>query len=611
MRCVRADDDNGPCRRCLSAGVDCVFDPTTSRRSTSGQEQPAKRQKLHTLTQELDDLKAQMATISQSQAQVPFRNTGQPSSTVLEDRFMLDAVSTSPSQPQHEKGIDECPTFSPENLSVPVTAVHVMIHPSSEGEAERNSAGWTVENQSRWNRADHDKERYEDVVTQQNLDEIEARKLFDVYMRGANLVFPIFDPVLDTFDSIRERSQFTFTVILYVAARHQHAMQPNHPTLHVCKEDALKFAAASLFENPSSIDTVEAMLILAVHSNKTWFALGHTVQMATDLGLHHKMRNMVRVSPAGTSRMSSRDTRFALRCARIWLLIVQYDCAIGFGTIRQPRAPELLLKDLEHFLDNANPHPFDISSCASIDLYQYLIRLQMGKEPPSIDNIQNFISEWFSKWNVRLEDNYVHKESFQRSYLKIQELYARVIVGGMMFVHLLKLHRQESAQLPLANQELVDTGRRTLHLVQDVLVMIDGCSSYKALFSWSPTYEGLLLTFVMVLGFQILFMYPDPVATQALLQKVDHTATLLQKHHCPSFHRVVQRLVHRARNLASDVSGLSADSLSQEQGCNTLDFESILQGTDWTFDLPAMSVSFDPFEGRFPGDSTNFMGLFE
>ncbi len=608
MRCVMAEGNSVLCLRCLNAGVQCVFDKAASRTRDSGVERPAKRQKLLALSQELDNLKAQMATISQSRTRLSHEDIRQLSSAEAGTQGVLDTVATPPSPLQHHNDTEDCPTFSPENLSVPVTAVHVMMHPPTGGEAERNSVGWTVENQSRWNRADLDKVQRKDIVAQQKLDEVEARNLFDLYMQGANVILPIFDPILDTFDSIRERSHFTFTVILYVAARHQYARKLNHSTLHACKADVFRFSAESLFENPSSLDTTEAMMILAVHSDKSWFALGHTFQMATDLALDQKMRKLVDLSLPGKSHMSSREARSALRCARIWLLITQYERALAFGTIRKSRAPELPLKDLENFLDHAQPHPSDISSCASIDLYQYLIRLQMGKEPSTMDHAEQYITEWFSRWNARLGDNYVHTESFQRSFLKIQECYARIIVGGMMFVHLLKMKRLQSGGLSLANEELVNTGKRTLHLVRGLLGSIDNCSTYKALFSWSPTYEGLLLTFVLVLGFQILFMHPDPEAMQALLLQVENTVTLLETHPCSSFRKVVQRLVHRARNVTNDCSDPEPGGLNQEQVYNALDFESLLQGTDWMFDLPTMGSSYHPSNETFLNESSNFLG---
>ena len=294
MRCDGRDGIS--CRRCLNAGVDCVFDKTTSRKRTSLAEGSAKRQKLQALTDEITALKAQVASLNDSQCQLEQEHAGPLLLPQCQEPEQPDAgatISSSQTSADDKNEINICHTFSPENLSVPVTAVHVMMHPPLEGEPERNSAGWTVENQSKWNREDHIKTTCKDIVARQEMDESEARHLFDLYMHGANVFLPILDPILDTFDSIRERSSFTLTVILYVAARHQYGHDPGNPTLQLCKEEARRFAADSLFENPSSLETTEAMTVLAAHSDKTWFALGHALQMAIDLGLEYKIQSLI------------------------------------------------------------------------------------------------------------------------------------------------------------------------------------------------------------------------------------------------------------------------------------------------------------------------------
>lgn len=597
MRCDPGDGIS--CRRCLHTGVDCVFDKTTSRRRLSPAQSPAKRQKLQALTEEITALKAQVAKLNHSQRPVGPEHAEPlllPQHQRPEQPNPIVTVSSSEPSADENHEIDVCHTFSPENLSVPVTAVHVMMHPPLHGEPERNHAGWTAENQSKWHHEEHVQTTRKDIIARREIDEPEARHLFDLYMNGANVFLPILDPILDTFDAIRERSSFTLAVILYVAARHQYGQNPGNPTLQRCKEEALRFAAQSLFENPSSLETTEAMTVLAAHSDKTWFAFGHAFQMASDLALESKFQSLLSYpSVPGNLPLSTKMTRFNLRCARTWLLIVQCERALAFGSLRESRTREPDLNELERFLNHPNSHPSDISSCATIELYQHLRRLRTHVELPTMEQFEGCIKTWFEKWDDLFEENGVHRESFQRSYLRIQELYARVIQEGMMFVHMLKSQPPSRHQLFASDGDAVNRSRRILHLIRELLTSVDHSGTYKKVFSWAPTYEGLLLTFVMILGFQVLLMHPDSGEMHALLIHVKQTVSLLEQHPCLRFYEVVQSLIHRATH--------STAGFENPIHGNPMDIESILQGEDWMFDMTTEGF-FDFTSAEAISDST-------
>ncbi|KIW32240.1 uncharacterized protein PV07_03800 [Cladophialophora immunda] len=607
---MRCDGSDGiPCRRCLNARVPCVFDKTVMKRrnSPSDEATTAKRQNRQSLADEVAMLKDQIAILRRSHS-CSAQETAEALSIAGDQQSgrVNRGVTAFSSQsgPGDDGKSDFGHTFSPENLGCPVSAVHVMMHPPLDGEPERNSSGWTVENQSKWNREDQSKGSRPDIIDRQLVDESEARELFDLYMHGGNAFLPIFDPLLDTFDSIRQTSPFTLTVILYVAARHQHIQETNSPTLQLCKEEALRYAAESLFQNPCSLETLEAMTILAVHSEKTWFALGHALQMALDLGIHYTVRKIISSSVSqANSSTSTRVTRIDLRFARIWLLLVQYERAIAFGSLRKSRTEELIIADLESFLDLAALHPSAISSCAAIDIFQDLVRLRKGPDLLSTEKFETGVKLWFRKWDSRFEDNGVHKESLQRSHLRIQELYARLIQGGIMFVRVLKARQLREAQTVSTDhdEKSVQLSIRILQLVQDLLTFINNCRAYKRVFSWAPTHEGLLLTFVIILAFQVLQVHPDPQRRDDLLVQVEQTAVLLKQHPLRSFYEVVARLMRLAKSSSITLQDPSLPSSSQAHEYNSIDFGPILEGEDWFFDT-STDAFFHPSIGEETSD---------
>ncbi|KAK5037750.1 hypothetical protein LTS07_001217 [Exophiala sideris] len=593
MRCEGGGGTS--CQRCIKAGVACVFDRTASKRHTSAADGVAKRHRTQTLTEEIATLKAQVVSLRQSQ---DFRS--HPVSISLEgdqprDQSVGHSVALSPANsPPEAEGTGLPHSFTPENMGVPVTAVHAMINPPFNGEPERNAAGWTTENQSEWNRRAKSRHDRKDIIARGLIGEAEARHLFDMFMHGGNIFVPVFDPILDTFDSIRQRSAFTLTVVLYVAARHEHIHDPGNHTLQVCMEEARRLAADSLFENPSSLETTEAMAILAVHSDITWFALGHAFQMAIDLGLDKKLVSLISDSNSiPHTQKATKTMRYAFRCSRVLLVIAQYERALAFGTIRRSRVDYFAFEDMQRFLNHPSTHLSALIPCAAIDMCQRLTTLRTSMTSISMDDVERDLKAWFDKWDARLEDNFIHQESFQRSHLMLQYHYARIIMGGVLFVSTRQASQPHS---PSTEQDCVKISTHILRLIRNLLMTIEDCSAFKRVFSWAPTYDGLILTFAIILGFQILQIYPDPVQENELLVQVERMATLLKQHPCQNFYLVVKRLIHRAKSPKDTSTDLLQQNPEDTQTYNTIDFATILQGEDWMFDI-SNNMFFDPSAG--------------
>lgn len=524
MRC-ESSNDPAQCQRCVHADVRCVFDRTNRRAPSSPA--IASRDELHALNRELAAVKAQL--VSQQQARSPDAQHWARITTPVVDKIAQPPVydvSTPSSQLHHHN-------LSTEDLGAPVSAVHIMMYHPREGEPERGSIAWTAENQSRWSREEYLLSKTPDIITRGKIPESEARRLFDVYMQGANPILPIFDSILDTFDSIRAHSPSVFSAILYVAARHECTTENSQTFVTQCEKEARRCAAQSLFENPTRLESVEAMTILAVHSDKCWFALGHALQMALDLGLDVKFSSLV-------SAQHSNATRFSLRCARIWLLLTQYETSFAFGTKRRSRWKGITRNDLDQYLELPQSHPCDVSSCATIDLYQFLTTIRLSQILISTAEFEVFVTRWFAKWDACFEERGLHQHLFQRPYLKVQIHYAKIIYNAM------KLTRAGSSVPPpdlsgqAPTESPVDIEKQLLESIKHFLCLIESSDVFLRTFTWAPTYDGSLLTFVIILGFQILEKCSDVEGTQSMLDQIDRLpASLLEKHPCSRFYKVV------------------------------------------------------------------------
>lgn len=108
MRCE--GNENPPCKRCISAGHECIFDHVESARKR-------KRTEEEDLREEVQKLKYRIASLTDT------RN----SSTPLDNSTRFDTLAPRPDEPGMSESDFAGPHgLSPEQLSAPVTAVHEM-----------------------------------------------------------------------------------------------------------------------------------------------------------------------------------------------------------------------------------------------------------------------------------------------------------------------------------------------------------------------------------------------------------------------------------------------------------------------------------------------------
>lgn len=151
------------------------------------QEDPpsARRRQIENLAAEVQILESQFAQTPHGSSLNAEQQNSTPEGTVA-----TSLVST-----------QDCEKLSPDDSASPVTAVHVMIHPSPNGQPQRKLAGWNPWNQSSWYREEY---RSRSVVKANLVDDVQARRLFADFMQQCNVATPIFDSVLDTYESSSE-----------------------------------------------------------------------------------------------------------------------------------------------------------------------------------------------------------------------------------------------------------------------------------------------------------------------------------------------------------------------------------------------------------------------
>lgn len=260
---------------------------------------------------------------------------------------------------------------------------------------------------------------------------------------------PLFDPVRDTFDSIRSRSLFCFTVIVYLASRAATDFRGNVHLQRVLQDEAQRLAEDSFFAKPTKLETVQGMILLAAYSEKTWFSTALILRTALDLGLEKSLDTLLAHSTAPRSYLSaSMEDRQLVWQTRTWLISSTLELDVASGTGRKSRLGDVDILKLRKFLDYPLSLHSDLRTVSIIEYHQIRTRGRQIIENSTaaqiisteLPAIMQKLNQWWKEWDELhhrkfsmrflnysdFAENAFHPGAFQRSSLKLMLNYAKV-----------------------------------------------------------------------------------------------------------------------------------------------------------------------------------------
>ncbi|KAF7528524.1 hypothetical protein PCG10_000368 [Penicillium crustosum] len=234
-----------------------------------------------------------------------------------------------------------------------------------------------------------------DVVARGIVSEELARVMYERFTGGSKNFLPIFDPIRDTFDSVRSRSLFCFTVIIYLASRAVTDLRGDTHMQRVLQDEAQRLAEDSFFERPTKLETVQGMILLAAYSEKTWFSIALILRTALDSGLEKSLDTLLSQENVPRSSLSaSMAERELVWKTRTWLITFILELDVASGTGRKSRIAEVDVVKLRKFLDYPLSLPCDMRTVCIIELHQ--LRGNANKAAGSETLDQNVMNLWQS-----------------------------------------------------------------------------------------------------------------------------------------------------------------------------------------------------------------------
>ncbi|THH20434.1 hypothetical protein EUX98_g8589 [Antrodiella citrinella] len=191
-------------------------------------------------------------------------------------------------------------TLPRSTLNAPIEALQGLANAAAEAAAAPSNNAPRVKKRKKAEPTPHN--AFPHVVEKGLVSDSEARELFHIFFSGCHIFIPVFDPTYDTYESIYDRTPWTFDAILAVASKIRSGTGPLSPSFYKSLEEAQGIARSSLFGPVVRKEAVQGMLLLAAWSTNGWLPSGHAMRMALDLGLHRALEKLA--DEGGKHRMS-------------------------------------------------------------------------------------------------------------------------------------------------------------------------------------------------------------------------------------------------------------------------------------------------------------------
>ncbi|KAJ5091589.1 hypothetical protein NUU61_006459 [Penicillium alfredii] len=549
---MRCDARNQvPCFRCRSTGRDCILDPIDDgRRRNERRRKTATPSRCQVATSPLDPRSGFHTPASREQEYSPA--TGQDAAAF---DTSIDSMpeSTTLGDLQRSQTADhngrESQQLSPNDMIAPVSAVHSMsvnLLGSNNIFMDNSTKG----------------DPKSDIIARGIVSEEQARVMYERFMGGSKNYLPLFDPIRDTFDSIRSRSLFCFTVIIYLASRAVADLRSDTHMQRVLQDEAQRLAEDSFFERPTKLETVQGMILLAAYSEKTWFSTALILRTALDSGLEKSLDTLLSQENLPRSALSaSMADRQLVWQTRTWLISFTLELDVASGTGRKSRIAEVDVEKLRRFLDYPLSLPCDMRTVSIIELHQLRGKSRMILEnSPTIRDIVSTelpaimarLQNWWTVWDEIHDNNGFHAGAFQRSSLKLALHYARIFVLCASLARIQKLHPGYSdSESEDIDQNVLNLWQSLVTTIMDQLAFLITEPAYRCQLSWAPTYPALTIAFVMVATFalRIARWRPNLIDQEVLLERADKICDFLKQPPYPDVHRTVSIFVNYARAL--------------------------------------------------------------
>lgn len=545
-------EGEAPCRRCQASGTPCIFEKPEKKSVQALSNASVER--LSRLENQYLVMQSQMIGMQSSLDRILSAIQTQQANGAMPAPQQLAAPmypQTLPGSSDRTKSFPPLPGFAPpphkyasygivpstapstddesedtlprSSLNAPIEALQGLANAAAEAAAAPSTDASRVKKRKRAEPIPRN--AFPHVVEKGLVIDSEARELFNIFFAGCHLFIPLFDPVYDTYESLMERSPWTFDAILAVAGKIRSGNGPLSPTFYKCLEEAQGIARSSLFGPVVRKEAVQGMLLLAAWSTNGWLPSGHAMRMALDLGLH---RALEKLAEDNGKKRSEDEERNLVVSARIWCCLYWFDHQMSLGTGRP-----IVLRDensIRHsrvLLNHPMASPTDVRLIALVDLIAQKTQIYETLVPLNGQVNHNTLS-FIRRAFVALDNWWSEHDELHRRTMDQDSLLRKILAGELHYAKLwvvcVALRGVAWDKMPFEQRELAFQAKDA---ASNCLTIFLNSSEYRAALRYAVHDSLVTAAFSGLFLLKMANLFPTELDLGAITAQVEQLAQLL------------------------------------------------------------------------------------
>ncbi|KAL0955830.1 hypothetical protein HGRIS_002032 [Hohenbuehelia grisea] len=408
-------------------------------------------------------------------------------------------------------------------LNAPIEALQGLANAAAEAAAVPSASPPMVKKRKRAEPIPRN--AFPHVVEKGLVSDAEARELYHIFFAGCHLFIPLFDPAYDTYESLMERTPWTFDAILAVASKIRSGNGPLSSTFYKCLEEAQGIARSSLFGPVVRKEAVQGMLLLAAWSTNGWLPSGHAMRMALDLGLHRALEKLA--DDTGKQR-TQEEERDLVVSARIWLCLYWFDHQMSLGTGRP-----IVLRDensIRHcrlLLKHPMASPTDVRLVSLVELIAQKTQIYETLAPLNGQVNHNTLA-FIRRANVALDKWWNDCDELHRATMDDEALLRKILQGDLHYAKLwlvcVALRGVSWDKMPFEQRELAFQAKDA---AMNVLSIFLTSNAYRAALRYAVHDSLVTAAFSGLFLLKMANLFPTELDLGAIAAQVEQLAQLL------------------------------------------------------------------------------------
>ncbi|KAG9221145.1 hypothetical protein CCMSSC00406_0005416 [Pleurotus cornucopiae] len=459
--------------------------------------------------------------------------------------------STAPSSDDESE--DTLPRAS---LNAPIEALQGLANAAAEAAAVTSASPPRVKKRKRAEPIPRN--AFPHVVEKGLVSDAEARELYHIFFAGCHLFIPLFDPSYDSYESLMERTPWTFDAILAIASKIRSGSGPLSSTFYKCLEEAQGIARSSLFGPVVRKEAVMGMLLLAAWSTNGWLPSGHAMRMALDLGLH---RALEKLADDNGKKRTEDEERDLVVSARIWLCLYWFDHQMSLGTGRP-----IVLRDensIRHcrlLLKHPMASPTDVRLISQVELIGQKTQIYETLAPLN-GQVNHSTLAFIRRANVALDKWWQDCDELHRQTMEEDALLRKILAGELHYAKLwlvcVALRGVAWDKMPFEQRELAFQAKDA---AANVISIFLTSNAYRAALRYAVHDSLVTAAFSGLFLLKMANLFPTELDLGAIIAQVEQLAQLLSEVAAERYALTLRIMLANLRRKVGLVAGVMSSS---------------------------------------------------